>query len=162
MNRMLMYTDTMINELMETCVDHETGEIIHERFLEELQKLPDQKERAKECGLLVRGLEADCKVIDDEIRRLSEKKQVVYNEIQLLKNGINSLLPNYETIESPLIKIAWRKSEGVVETGEKIPDKYLIEKILIKIDKELAKKDLKNGIEIPGLLIECRQNLQIK
>ena len=66
-------------------------------------------------------------------------------------------------MQTEINELSYRKSEAVVLTDEAvIPDEYKKEKLTVSIDKTEIKKALKAGTEVPGAVIEVRQNLQIK
>ena len=68
-----------------------------------------------------------------------------------------------EKMQTEINELSYIKSEAVVFTDEaKIPAEYKKEKTTISIDKTEIKKTLKAGTEVPGAVIEVRQNLQIK
>jgi hypothetical protein len=66
-------------------------------------------------------------------------------------------------IETPLIKLSFRKSESVeVDDINSLPAMYKTIKLTETPDKKLIKDSLKLGKEIPGCKLVENNNLQIK
>ena len=66
-------------------------------------------------------------------------------------------------MQTEINELSYIKSEAVVFTDEaKIPAEFKKEKLTISVDKTEIKKALKSGTEVPGAMIEVRQNLQIR
>lgn len=103
--------------------------------------------------------------LDAEISRLLELKQTYTKRIASADKQIDYLLKLFkiEKMQTEINELSYRKSEAVVLTDEAvIPTEYKKEKLTISIDKTEIKKALKAGTEVPGAMIEVRQNLQIK
>ena len=103
--------------------------------------------------------------LDAEISRLLELKQTYTKRITSADKQIDYLLKLFKIkkMQTEINELSYRKSEAVVLTDEAvIPDEYKKEKLTVSIDKTEIKKALKAGTEVPGAVIEVRQNLQIK
>lgn len=103
--------------------------------------------------------------LDAEISRLLELKQTYTKRIASADKQIDYLLRLFkiEKMQTEINELSYRKSEAVVFTDEEaIPAEYKKEKTTISVDKTEIKKALKSGTEVPGAMIEVRQNLQIK
>lgn len=103
--------------------------------------------------------------LDAEIKRLMELKQAHDRKIASVDKQIDYLLKLFkiEKMQTEINELSYRKSEAVVFTDEEaIPAEYKKEKIMISVDKTEIKKALKAWTEVPGAIIETRQNLQIK
>ena len=112
----------------------------------------------QEAQIFVAGLDA-------EIKRLMELKSSHDKKIASADKQIDYLLKLFkiEKMQTEINELSYRKSEAVVFTDEAaIPSEYKKEKTTISIDKAEIKKALKAGTEVPGAVIEVRQNLQIK
>ena len=112
----------------------------------------------QEAQIFVAGLDA-------EIKRLMELKSSHDKKIASADKQIDYLLKLFkiEKMQTEINELSYRKSEAVVLTDEAvIPAEYKKEKLTISIDKTEIKKALKAGTEVPGAVIEVRQNLQIK
>ena len=103
--------------------------------------------------------------LDAEISILLELKQTYTKRIASADKQIDYLLRLFkiEKMQTEINELSYRKSEAVVFTDEEaIPAEYKKEKTTISVDKTEIKKALKSGTEVPGAMIEVRQNLQIK
>jgi hypothetical protein len=80
-----------------------------------------------------------------------------------LKEKLQAATQIFGPITAGFTKLSLRKSEETIITDmAKIPEKYLSKQIVISADKTAIKKDIKAGVEIPGALVNTKQNLQIK
>lgn len=103
--------------------------------------------------------------LDTEIKRLMELKASHERKVASADKQIDYLLKLFkiEKMQTEINELSYRKSEAVVFTDEEaIPAEYKKEKLTISVDKTEIKKALKSGTEVPGAMIEVRQNLQIK
>ena len=103
--------------------------------------------------------------IKTEIKRLNDLKKVRENVVKRLKDSIDTAMKMYDidTIELPLHKINFRKSESVAINCEidQLPSDCKIIKVE-PISKVELKKMLKEGRDIEGIELIINQNLQIK
>ena len=68
-----------------------------------------------------------------------------------------------DKIESPLIKLSFRKSQSVnVSDVNSLPNEYKTIKVTEQADKMKIKQALQNGEQIQGCSIITNTNLQIK
>lgn len=148
-----------INEAIMACIDFETGEVIDEAALEELQMERDTK--LENVGLWVKNLTAEVAALDAEIKALSDRKKAKDNKIDSLKNYLSAALDG-ERFETPKLVVSWRKSESIVidETAE-LPCEYLVP-VEPRPDKTALKKAIKDGAEICGVELVSKNNIQIK
>ena len=103
--------------------------------------------------------------LDMEIRRLMELKQTHDKKVASVDKQIDYLLKLFkiEKMQTEINELSYRKSEAVVFTDEEaIPAEFKKEKLTISVDKTEIKKAIKSWTEVPGAMIETRQNLQIK
>ena len=103
--------------------------------------------------------------LDAEIKRLMELKSSHDRKIASVDKQIDYLLKLFkiEKMQTEINELSYRKSEAVVLTDEAvIPAKFKKEKLTISVDKTEIKKAIKAWTEVPGAMIETRQNLQIK
>lgn len=103
--------------------------------------------------------------LDAEISRLLELKQTYTKRITSADKQIDYLLKLFKIkkMQTEINELSYIKSEAVVFTDEaKIPAEFKKEKLTISVDKTEIKKALKSGTEVPGAMIEVRQNLQIR
>ena len=116
-------------------------------------------------GLVIKQMEYEIDILDSELKRLQGLKKSRENAIDRLKHNISEAMKlyGYEKIETPVLKLSFRKSETVeIDNELQIPDDYKVTKVSVTADKKLIKEAIKEGLEIPGAHLEVHQNLQIK
>ena len=104
-------------------------------------------------------------IIDNEIKRLQQAKKTREKAIERLKANIEMAMNTFEVdkIETPLIKISFRKSESVeVEDVNNLPNEFKVIKLSETADKLKIKDAIKSGILIEGCSIKTNRNLNIK
>ena len=141
------------------------GEVTPQQELN-LQITRDQlQDKGTNYAFVIKKLDAECDIIDAEIKRLTELKKVRQNACERLKSNISHAMQIFEVdkIESPLIKLSFRKSQSVnVANVNSLPSEYKTIKVTEQADKMKIKQALLNGEIIEGCEIINSQNLQIK
>lgn len=122
--------------------------------------------KAINYGFVIKSIESDISVIDSEIDRLKALKTSRTNAIETMKAKVLEAMNIYgiEKVTSPTLNLAVRLNPESVDLVNEyqIPDQYRKEKIHITIDKIQIKKDLQDGIEVPGAVLKRNQRLEIK
>lgn len=157
--------DLAIQQLFESSVDAETGEIIavdEQLFMAKMDELCDMREEKidrlvgafKYYSTLADGIKAE-KMI------LAKRQQIAENRAESIKTFLSHLL-NGEKIEKPQYKIGWRKSTTVQikVDAEALPEEY--RKIKYEADKTGIKSALKEGAVIDGCELVESNSIQIK
>lgn len=153
-----------IMDALERAVDPETGEILDENVLKELNSLEMVKNEKVEGILLwVKQLRADALEIKAEKLALGERQAVLERKADSLQRYIEKTLLPGEVFQTARVEVKWRKSETAEYEGEitALPEKYLRMKAP-ELDKTALKKALKAGEEIPGAKLVIHNNMQIK
>jgi hypothetical protein len=121
------------------------------------------KEKAINYGYVIRSFEYENDIIDAEIKRLKSLKEQKEKAIQKLKDAVSDAMNLYsiEKVESPALKLSFRKSESV-EISENLDQRFMIEKITLQPDKVAIKEAIKKGEQVEGAVLVINQNLQIK
>ena len=113
---------------------------------------------------VMKTMDGEVDFIDNEIKRLQSLKKSRVNVVTRLKETISQAMELYEVdeIQTPLVKINFRKSSSVViEDVNLLPNNCtIIEKKAIS--KTELKKMIVAGDIIPGVSIVESKNLQIK
>lgn len=120
------------------------------------------EEKAIAYGFVIKQFEGEESLIDAEIKRLQELKKAKAKTKDYLKERISAALIEFgiENVETPLLKLSFRKSEAVEIVDEALLDaKYFNYKP--SIDKTAIKAGLKEG-EVPGARMVSNLNLQVK
>lgn len=121
--------------------------------------------KSENYAFITRQFDAEMDIIDNEIKRLQQAKKTREKAIERLKANIEMAMNTFEVdkIETPLIKISFRKSESVeVEDVNNLPALYKVVKVSETADKLKIKDAIKSGILIDGCSIKTNRNLQIK
>ena len=103
--------------------------------------------------------------IDNELERLIHMKQQRVRLADRLKEYISNAMLNHgiEKIETDLFKVSFRNSTTTdIVAEDLIPLEYIKVKEVKTIDKISIKKDIENGVIVPGVQITEHKNIQIK
>lgn len=125
----------------------------------------DLKEKTVNYAYYIKKLEADNKIIDEEISRLREMKARNQKKSEALDKAIvrAMMLFSLDKVETPTLKLSLRESESVNVLDEsKLSDNFFTTKITKTVSKTALKDALKTGAEISGAELVINQNLQIK
>jgi hypothetical protein len=123
------------------------------------------KEKALNYAYVIRTFEDDVTAIENEIKRLRALKEAKTNSIERLRESISTAMNIYgiEKVESPLLKLSFRKSEAVEITNEEVlPMSFKTEKVTYTPNKTKIKEAIKNGETVFGAILQINSNLQIK
>lgn len=160
--------NAQIEQIYETAVDMETGEIDPEAIeaLEALQMERDAK--IENVALWHKNVLAESKAIADEIKALQDRKKRLESKINWMDNYLEYALQG-QKFETAKVQISYRKSQAVeiadiarfIE-GYKDNPALVTEKIDYAPNKTEIKKMLKDGQKIEGAVLVERQNMQIK
>jgi predicted nuclease with TOPRIM domain len=111
------------------------------------------------------ALDSKVKSIDDEIKRLQDRKKKFEKSGEMLEERLKGAMDQFglQRLESDLISLSFRKSESVeVFSPEVVPEQYYVEKTTKTVSKELIKAAIKEGCIVAGAKLVTKQNLQIK
>ena len=121
--------------------------------------------KSENYAYITKQFDGEIDIIDNEIKRLQQAKKTREKAIERLKANIEMAMNTFEVdkIETPLIKISFRKSESVeVEDVNNLPALYKVVKVSETADKLKIKDAIKSGILIEGCSIKTNRNLNIK
>lgn len=148
-----------INEEILNCVDMETGEIIDVERLSQLQMAFDDK--VEGIALWIKDLLSDAAAIKAEKDKLADRQRVCENKAKRLKEYLSGFLGG-QKFKTPRVAISYRPSKSVdVLDLSKLPEKYL-KYADPTVDKTMVRKALESGIELEGVALVEKQNIQIK
>ena len=153
--------DQQIAELIENgiVVDEDTGEI--KTLEDDLDALQLQREeKIENIALYIKNEEALAKNIADEIKTLTERKNRALSRVERLKQYL--LVRDGKPLETAKISITYRNTSRVEVDERVLPREYYRIKTEEAPDKELIKKELKNGKEIIGARIVEERKVNIK
>ena len=121
--------------------------------------------KSENYAYITKQFDGEIDIIDNEIKRLQQAKKSREKTIQRLKDTIELAMITFDIdkIETPLIKISFRKSESVEVTDvNELPNEFKVIKVTESADKLKIKDALKSGMFIEGCSIKTNRNLQIK
>lgn len=150
----------LVNELIDN-----GGELTPELELNLQINKDNFHSKSENYAYITKQFDGEIDIIDNEIKRLQQAKKVREKTIDRLKATIEMAMATFEIdkIETPLIKISFRKSESVeVDDVNNLPNQYKVIKLNETADKLKIKDALKSGILIDGCSIKTNRNLQIK
>jgi hypothetical protein len=123
------------------------------------------EQKARGYGFIVKQMESDISIIEDEIKRLGELKKSREKAVERLEKTLSNAMQLFEIekLETPTLKINFRKSEAVeIDNEKEIPSRFLKAKTTYTIDKMAIKEAIKNGELISGARLQQNKNIQIK
>jgi len=160
-----------INQQLENIIESvsDTGEISTEieKQIESLEL--QRKEKIQNIALLYKNLSAFADALSDEIKSLSDRKKIVQNKIEFLKNYLCNNLYENEKFSESNFALSWRKSESVEIDPILFNEKKFLEqfpdlcKVKIDVDKNATKDFIKRtGVLPEGVSLNIKNNLIIK
>ena len=150
----------LVNQLIEN-----QGEITPELELALQINKDNFHSKSENYGYITKQFDGEMDIIDNEIKRLQQAKKSREKTIERLKATIELAMLTFDIdkIETPLIKISFRKSESVEVTDvNELPNEFKVIKLTESADKLKIKDALKSGMFISGCSIKTNRNLQIK
>lgn len=121
--------------------------------------------KAVNYAFVCKELDSQISIIESEIDRLIALKKVRSKTIERLKITMSAAMQAYgiEKIETPIMKISFRKSESIeIENIDLIDKKFIDEKTIVMANKNAIKNAIKSGDEVMGAILKINQNIQIK
>lgn len=139
-----------------------------EAFADTFNALEGQfNDKAASVMHVVQNMDSDVDALDAEIKRLTERKKVIKNKQDSIREYLRTNMEANEItkIECPLFSITLAKGRDVcvIDDADSIPDDYVNVSVVQKPDKAAILKALKAGDDIPGAHIEkSKTSLRIK
>ncbi len=135
----------------------------------EIIKIIEAEMSKKGTGLikLDRIIDVNISNVSDEIKKLTDKKRVWEKRKKKIREYILSCMENADIkkIETAIGNMTVRKGVSTlkIEDEDKLPDKYLEVIHTYKVNKDLLKKDIKDGQVVEGAyMTEPKNTLMIK
>ena len=141
-------------------VDGETGEIFDSAYLDNLHM--EKEKKVDNIACWAKELRMESRNCRDVAETYAKRARQAEKKADALEDYLTTWIPG-EKMDTKRCQIRWRRSEKVTITDEKeIPNSYIKVKEVRSVDKAEIRKQLKEGLTIPGTeLTEC-QNIQIK
>lgn len=157
--------NAQIEQAWGAAVDPDTGEIINEKALQELDGLTMQREEKLEnLALYYKNLSAEAEALKAEKMRLAARQAAAEKKAEGIKKYIAASMDSAggEKIKTSKVAISWRKSESVsVDANAFLPEEYVTLREPIP-NLTAIKKALKADEQIDGATLVASNNIQIK
>lgn len=125
------------------------------------------QEKGKALAMVTLNMDGDLEAIQSQIDRLTERKRLLINRKESLKEYLRSNMEasGITKITHPLFTITLGKGKPIVVIDEesKIPDDFMRVKVTSAPDKVEIAKAIKEGVEVPGAHSEIgKSSISIK
>jgi len=124
------------------------------------------QENAISVGFMTKHLDDGIDAIDAEMKRLAVLKASVKKRNDWFKDKLAAAMNQFgiEKVETPTLKISFRKSEAVDIEDESLLPMSVKDEVPVSytVSKAKIKEAIKAGNEVPGASLVTRRNLQIK
>lgn len=156
--------DQQIQNVLENCIDPETGEIYDEELMVQYDSLRLQKEeKAENVACFIKNLEAEAAAIKEEAKKLTARAKTAENKAAHLKSYLQFCL-NGEKLSMPRAAVSYRHSKAVdvePDAWQFLPEQYLRRKDP-EPDKKAIGEALKVGQTLPGCKLVENVSIIIK
>lgn len=161
-DRMTLYEIKEAIRNFEYDFDPETGELLNDADLQALDVAKTEKLEAIAC--LAKEARSDALAIRSEVKSLVERADSKDKRADYFEKWLAKELEN-KPFETSRVAVTFRKSQttDIIEEGL-IPEEYMVQRIKTetKPDKERLKKALKEGKEIPGVVLTDHYRISVK
>lgn len=144
-------------------VDEETGEVLFDTT--DLLNLENSKaEKMLAIAKVIKEKEALADAIKAQEKAMSERRKVLENEVQRLKDWALFNMTEKEKFEDATIKVSYFAGVESVEvlSIDKLDPRFVVEKYTYSADKKALKEALKNGEFFDGVSLVRKPSLRIK
>lgn len=120
--------------------------------------------KVENTAYVIKSLEANVKIIDEEVKRLQAMKSTQQRNIKSLKEYIQESMEKVGLgkIEGSLIKVSIQNNPPSVRLDNDFKiGKYLVS-VEPKFDKKAILSDLKQGLDVPGAEIVQGKSIRIR
>ena len=149
-----------IDKAILACIDPETGELLDEAALEDLQM--ERTQKIKNVALWLKNLNASAAAYKAERDAFDERMKQAQKKAESLKRYLANALGG-EKFVTDECAVSFRKSTAVNVLDEaSIPAAYMTEKVTRSPDKTAIKAAIKGGEAVPGVALVENLSVQIK
>lgn len=149
-----------IDKAILACIDPETGELLDEAALEDLQM--ERTQKIKNVALWLKNLNASAAAYKAERDAFDERMKQAQKKAESLKRYLANALGG-EKFVTDECAVSFRKSTAVnVLDKAAIPAAYMTEKVTRSPDKTAIKAAIKGGEAVPGVALVENLSVQIK
>jgi hypothetical protein len=148
-----------IDQAIMDCIDMETGEIVNEELLNDLQMERDAK--IENVALWIKELKAEAEALKAEKLAFAERQKVTENKMESLKKWLAYALDG-EKFKTVRASVTFRTTDKVeVADIYKLDENYLRYKEP-EADKDAIKKAIKAGQQVAGATLVPSTSVIIK
>lgn len=149
-----------IDKAILACIDPETGELLDEAALEDLQM--ERTQKIKNVALWLKNLNASAAAYKAERDAFDERMKQAQKKAESLKRYLADALGG-EKFVTDECAVSFRKSTAINVLDEAvIPSAYMTEKVMRSPDKTAIKAAIKGGEAVPGVALVENLSVQIK
>ena len=149
-----------IDKAILACIDPETGELIDEAALTDLQM--ERTQKIKNVALWLKNLNASVTAYKAERDAFDERMKQAQKKAESLKRYLADALGG-EKFVTDECAVSFRKSTAINVLDEAaIPAAYMAEKVTRSPDKTAIKAAIKGGEAVPGVALVENLSVQIK
>lgn len=149
-----------IDKAILACIDPETGELLDEAALEDLQM--ERTQKIKNVALWLKNLNASAAAYKAERDAFDERMKQAQKKAESLKRYLANALGG-EKFVTDECAVSFRKSTAINVLDEAaIPAAYMAEKVTRSPDKTAIKAAIKGGEAVPGVALVENLSVQIK
>lgn len=133
----------------------------------ELEKQLEAVEMEREALALQYGRwivnnKAEIAKIDSQIDRLKAMKKPLENAIKFAEGSLAHIVREEEKLKDDVVQIGWSKGKSVDYVDEtEIPEEY-IRRHEVKYDGVRIRRELMNGLEVPGCVLKVNTKINVK
>lgn len=140
-------------------VDEETGELLNAGRLDAL--VMERERKIENIACWIKNLKAESEALQKEKKAFEKRQRAVANKADQLKKYLENVLHGQKFITDKVV-VSWRRSQQVVvEDWQQVDESYLKYKEP-DVDKVGVRQALKDGVELKGVLLVEKNNIQIK
>ena len=148
-----------IDQKLLDCIDLETGEILNEERLNELQMERDEK--VEKVALWIKELKAEAEALKAEKQSFADRQRAAENKIESLKKWLADAL-NGEKFKTTKVAVSFRKTKSV-----EVADIFALDENYVKYseptaDKAAIKKAIEAGEIVKGAQLVEGTSISIK
>lgn len=147
-------------------IDEETGELMTvSQALDSLRM--EREEKIENVACWVKNLSAEADAIKEEEINLAKRRKAAETKAQNLKTWLIAALTREDgttdRIKTARVAVSVKRNPpSTVVDDALLPSSYKVAKITYQADKELIKRELLAGGEVPGAHLEYGRSVMIK
>lgn len=143
------------------------ADIPMEAALDTLEGIEGQlQDKAVNVAKFVQNLNATASAIKEAEQQMCRRRKAIENRAVWIKDYLkaNMEAAGITKIESPWFRLAIQKNPEAVEIFDEasLPDDFKTEVVTVKIDKAAIKQAVRDGFEIPGVMMTRSTRLAIR